>query len=75
MSRPFHVRTLKSQLTIWFGGIALAVLLVAGYYLHHVAGRELAALQGETLYARAEAAATQLVNQVKERELDVSILA
>lgn len=71
----FKARSLKRHLTLWFGGMAIAVLLVSGFYLYHLVSKDLVTLQGQALQAKAQAAATELANQIKERELEIQVLS
>lgn len=73
--RPARLRGFRAHLTLWLGGLSLAVMLAVGYYLGKMATVDLTLAQGEALYGRAQAAALQLSNSLKERELEISLLS
>lgn len=64
-------RGFRTELTVWFGGLALFVLLCAGYYLGRLATHDLVQLQGEKLYGLSRATANQLGNSLQEREQEI----
>ncbi len=64
-------RGFRAELTLWFGGLAVLVLLCAGYYLGRLATHDLVQLQGEKLYGLARATANQLGNSLQEREQEI----
>ena len=67
--------SLRAQLTLWFGGLSLAILLCVGAYVGHITTRELAQFGGESLYASAQSAAALLNTNLREREQEVGLLA
>ncbi|NIC41215.1 sensor domain-containing diguanylate cyclase [Aquabacterium sp. A08] len=71
----FEPRSFKSQLTFWFGGLSLLVLLLAGFYLGRLVVQDLTQAQGAALQGLARAAATQLSNSLRERELELLMLS
>lgn len=74
-ARPIRLWGFRAHLTLWLGGLSLAVLVAVGYYLGKMATAELTVAQGEALFGRAQAAALQLRNGLKERELEIALLS
>ncbi len=67
----FHPRSFRGRLTLWFGGLALAMLLSVGLYLGQLATRELADAGGQTLQISARSAADLLATNLREREREI----
>jgi len=72
---PSHVDSFKHQLALWFGGLTLVLLLAGGLYAAQVASTLAAQQRGETLSAAAGAGAELLGAHLRERELDIMVLA
>lgn len=75
ISGSHHSRTLKVRLTVWFGGLTLLVLVAVGFFLGRLAVKELTETHGLAINGRAQAAATQLSNSLRERELEIALLS
>jgi len=67
--------SLRAQLTLWFGGLSLAILLGVGAYVGHIATGELAQFGGESLYVSAQSASALLNTNLREREQEIGLLA
>ena len=67
--------SLRAQLTLWFGGLSLAILLGVGAYVGHIATGELAQFGGESLYVSAQSAAALLTTNLRERDQEIGLLA
>ena len=65
----------RGQLILWFGGLTLATLGSAVFYLQQLATDELAAARGEALHLSARSAANLLRSNLRERELEIGLLA
>jgi len=70
---PF-IRSLRWELTLWFGGLSLIFLLGAGFYVGGIATRALADHSGEVLYLRAKSATDLLETNLREREEEIALL-
>jgi len=71
---PF-IRSLRSELTLWFGGLSLIFLLGAGFYVGGIATQALASHSGELLFLRAKSAADLLETNLRERKEEIALLA
>jgi diguanylate cyclase (GGDEF)-like protein len=67
--------TLRSQLTLWLGGLSLAILALVGGYLGKVATDELITAQQAAVRATAHAAAELLATQLRDREREIELLS
>ncbi|MFN3304614.1 MAG: cache domain-containing protein [Roseateles sp.] len=67
--------TLRSQFSLWLGGLALAILALVGGYLGKLAADELFAAQQAAVRATAQAAAELLSLQLRDRERQVELLS
>lgn len=67
--------SLRGQLTLWFGGLSLAILLGVGAYVGRIATGELAQFGGVSLYVSAQSAAALLTTNLREREQEIELLA
>lgn len=67
--------SLRSQLSLVLGGLALAVLTAVGGYLGGVATDELYAAQQSAVRATAQSAAELLATQLRDREREIELLS
>lgn len=67
--------TLRSQLSLWVGGLSLAILALVGGYLGKVATDELFTAQQAAVRSTAQAAAEQLASQLRDREREIELLS
>ncbi|MDY0106305.1 MAG: diguanylate cyclase [Giesbergeria sp.] len=75
LSRTFTLRSLRGQLTLWFGGLSLLTLLCVGLYVGRLATQQMAASAGASVHAMALTAADLLGAGLRERELDIVLLS
>lgn len=71
----FAWNSFRVRLTLVFGGLTLASLLSAGYYIGRVASAELSEATGESLHAMATTGAGLLSANLRERQTEVSLLS
>ncbi|MGS2743511.1 sensor domain-containing diguanylate cyclase [Halomonas sp. LS-001] len=71
---PF-IRSLRWELTFWFGSLSLIILLSAGFYVGGIATRALATQSGEELYLRAKSATDLLETNLRERGKEIDLLS
>ena len=71
---PF-IRSLRWELTFWFGGLSLIFLLSGGFYVGNIATEILESHSGEDLYLRAKSATDLLETNLREREKEIALLA
>ena len=67
--------SLRSQLSLVLGGLALAILLGVGGYLGNLATSELYTAQQSAVRATAQAAAELLATQLRDREREIELLS
>lgn len=67
--------SLRSHLTLWFAGLSLLTLLSVGFYVGHIATEQVKQASGNTLLSTARSAAALLAVQLRERQLEVSLLS
>ncbi|MFG6416814.1 diguanylate cyclase [Roseateles sp. DC23W] len=67
--------TLRGQLSLWLGGLALAILTLVGGYLGNVATDELFTTQQAAVRATAQSAAELLAVQLRDRERQIELLS
>lgn len=67
--------SLRSQLSLVLGGLALAILALVGGYLGSVATNELFAAQQAAVRATAQSAAELLATQLRDREQEIELLS
>ncbi len=67
--------SLRSHLTLWFGGLSLLTLLSVGFYVGHIATEQMKQASGNALLNTARSAATLLGEQLRERQLEVYLLS
>ncbi|MFN4352197.1 MAG: diguanylate cyclase [Hylemonella sp.] len=67
----FSPSSFRGRLTLWFGGLSLAMLLCVGLYLGQLATQELADAGGQTLQISARSAADLLATHLREREREI----
>lgn len=72
--RP-SVGSFRCQLTLWVGGLSLAILLSAGLYIGRIAAQQTTAAGGESLHVTAATAAALLAGNLRERELEIHLLS
>ncbi|WP_310328287.1 diguanylate cyclase [Roseateles asaccharophilus] len=66
---------MRSQLSLWVGGLSLAVLTLVGGYLGKLATDELFTAQQAAVRATAQAAAELLATQLRDRERQIELLS
>ncbi|KOY01704.1 diguanylate cyclase [Pseudomonas nunensis] len=67
--------SLRSHLTLWFAGLSLLTLLSVGFYVGHIATGQMKQASGNALLSTAKSAAELLGAQLRERQLEVSLLS
>ena len=60
---------------MWFGGMFLVTLLSVGLYIGNLATRQMAVTAGESVHASALVAANLLAANLRERELEITLLS
>lgn len=69
------LRSFRGRLALSFGGLSLLVLLSVGFYIGHRATQQLGEAAGEQVHSAAQAAADLLAANLRERELEISLLS
>ena len=64
----------RGRLTLWFGGLTFATLLVVGVYVGQIAAGEIAKTSGEKLFLAAKSAADLITANLRERTQEVDLL-
>lgn len=72
---PRHLPSLRGQLSLVLGGLALAILGLVGGYLGSVATDELYTAQAAAVRATAQSAAELLASQLRDREREIELLS
>ncbi|QHF45435.1 GGDEF domain-containing protein [Pseudomonas sp. S35] len=67
--------SLRSHLTLWFAGLSLLTLLSVGFYVGHIATGQMRQASGNVLLSTARSTAALLAVQLRERQLEVSLLS
>ncbi|MEO6676891.1 MAG: diguanylate cyclase [Pseudomonas sp.] len=67
--------SLRSHLTLWFAGLSLLTLMSVGAYVGHIATGQMKQASGNALLSTAKSAAELLGAQLRERQLEVSVLS
>lgn len=67
--------SLRSHLTLWFSGLSLLTLLSVGFYVGHIATEQMKQASGNALLSTARSTAALLAVQLRERQLEVSLLS
>lgn len=67
--------SLRGQLSLVLGGLALAILALVGGYLGNLATDELYSAQQAAVRATAQSAAEMLANQLRDREREIELLS
>ena len=67
--------SLRSHLTLWFAGLSLLTLLSVGFYVGHIATEQMKLASGNALLSTARSTAALLAVQLRERQLEVSLLS
>ncbi|RON57861.1 sensor domain-containing diguanylate cyclase [Pseudomonas frederiksbergensis] len=67
--------SLRSHLTLWFAGLSLLTLMSVGFYVGHIATEQMKQASGNALLSTAKSAAELLGAQLRERQLEVSLLS
>ncbi|MES2584641.1 MAG: diguanylate cyclase [Pseudomonadota bacterium] len=65
----------RGRLALWFGGLSLLTLLCVGLYVGRLATKQIAVTAGESVHATALAAANLLAANLRERELEITLLS
>ncbi|WP_455929724.1 sensor domain-containing diguanylate cyclase [Pseudomonas fluorescens] len=67
--------SLRTHLTLWFAGLSLLTLLSVGVYVGHIATEQMKQASGNALLSTARSTAALLAVQLRERQLEVSLLS
>ena len=67
--------SLRSHLTLWFAGLSLLTLLSVGFYVGHIATGQMKQASGVALLSTARSTAALLAVQLRERQLEVTLLS
>ena len=67
--------SLRSHLTLWFAGLSFLTLLSVGFYVGHIATEQVKLSSGNALLSTARSTASLLAVQLRERQLEVSLLS
>ncbi|NWF07554.1 diguanylate cyclase [Pseudomonas salomonii] len=67
--------SLRTHLTLWFAGLSLLTLLSVGIYVGHIATEQMKQASGNALLSTARSTAALLAVQLRERQLEVSLLS
>lgn len=67
--------SLRSHLTLWFGGLSLLTLLVVGAYVGHIATEQVRQASGNALSDAAGSTAALLGLQLRDRQQDIHLLS
>ena len=67
--------SLRSHLTLWFAGLSLLTLLSVGVYVGRIATEQMKQASGNALLSTARSTAALLAVQLRERQLEVSLLS
>ena len=67
--------SLRTHLTLWFTGLSLLTLLSVGVYVGHIATEQMKQASGNALLNTARSTAALLAVQLRERQLEVSLLS
>ncbi|MEO8491073.1 diguanylate cyclase [Pseudomonas sp.] len=67
--------SLRTHLTLWFAGLSLLILLTVGFYVGHIATEQAKQASGNALLSTARSSAALLAVQLRERQLEVSLLS
>jgi len=65
----------RGRLALWFGGMSLLTLLSVGLYVGRLATRQIEVTAGESVHATALIAANLLAANLREREMEISLLS
>lgn len=68
------LKSLRAQLTLWFGGLLLTTLTGVALYVGQIASREITHTAGETLSVSTRASAELLATNLSEREREIELL-
>ncbi|ARB27642.1 diguanylate cyclase [Pseudomonas tolaasii] len=67
--------SLRTHLTLWFAGLSLLILIIVGVYVGHIATEQVKQASGNALLSTARSSAALLAVQLRERQLEVSLLS
>ncbi|MCS4250506.1 MULTISPECIES: sensor domain-containing diguanylate cyclase [unclassified Pseudomonas] len=67
--------SLRTHLTLWFAGLSVLTLLIVGFYVGHIATEQVKQASGNALLSTARSSAALLAVQLRERQLEVSLLS
>jgi diguanylate cyclase (GGDEF)-like protein len=70
-----RIISFRGQLTLWFAGLSFVTLLSVGLYVAHLATQQMAVAAGESVHTTALAAADLLGANLREREMEISLLS
>jgi diguanylate cyclase (GGDEF)-like protein len=72
---PRRMPGLRGQISLWIGGLALAILTLVGGYMGKLAADEIYHAQQAAVHATAESAAELLATQLRDREREIELLS
>lgn len=72
--QSLSLKSLRVQLTLWFGGLLLITMAVVAIYVGHIASSEIMRTAGETISISTRASAELLATNLSEREREVALL-
>src|SRR5690606_13500899 len=73
-TRTAPLKTLRTQLTFWFGGLLLITIAGVALYVGQIASKEIMHTAGETLSVSTRASAELLATNLGEREREIELL-
>ncbi|WP_159078943.1 sensor domain-containing diguanylate cyclase [Orrella marina] len=73
-TRTAPLKALRTQLTLWFGGLLLITLAGVALYVGQIASKEIMHTAGETLSVSTRASAELLATSLSEREREIELL-
>lgn len=70
-----EITSFRGRLALWFASLSMLTLLVVGLYVGQLATRQMAITVGEAVHTTALAAANLLAANLRERELEITLLS
>lgn len=72
--KSLSLKNLRTQLTLWFGGLLLLTMACVALYVGQIASQEIMRTAGETLAVSTRASAELLATNISEREREIELL-
>lgn len=72
--KKISLKSLRLQLTLWFGGLVLVAMVCVALYVGRIATSEILTTAGETLSISTRASAEMLASSLIEREREINLL-